>query len=312
MDSGVLLGGSVIAAVIAGSIALFAPCCISVMLPAYFAGSFQNRRALVAMTFVFAAGVATVILPIAVGAQAFRRLFVAEHTTIYLIGALLLLGLGAYTLLGGQIHLPMPGRRAGGKSGPLGVYSLGVFSGIASSCCAPVLAGVIALSGVASSFALAVGLGTAYVFGMVMPLFLISVLWERRDWRTSRLFQPRSFTWRIGPVRRTISGMNLASGALLVIMGIATLWIALAGPSMPSPSGWTSRISARLQHYGQVVTDALSWVPGWAAVLILGTVVALLARRALRQVGRSADSEVTHLEHEESPTPEEEILEYDA
>jgi hypothetical protein len=33
-----------------------------------------------------------VILPIAVGAHAFRRLFVAEHTTIYLIGAVLLLG----------------------------------------------------------------------------------------------------------------------------------------------------------------------------------------------------------------------------
>ncbi|MBI4535842.1 MAG: glycosyltransferase [Ignavibacteriae bacterium] len=63
------------------------------------------------------------------------------------------------------MHLPMPGRRAGGKAGPLGVYSLGVFSGIASSCCAPVLAGVIALSGVASSFALALGLGTAYVTG---------------------------------------------------------------------------------------------------------------------------------------------------
>lgn len=312
MGSGVFFGGSVVAAVIAGSIALFAPCCISVMLPAYFASSFQNRRALVAMTFVFAAGVATVILPIAVGAQAFRRLFVAEHTTIYLIGAVVLLGLGAYTLLGGQIHLPMPGRRAGGKAGPLGVYSLGVFSGVASSCCAPVLAGVIALSGVASSFAVAVGLGTAYVFGMVMPLFAISSLWERRDWRSSRLFHPRSFTYRIGPLRRTIGGMNLASGVLLLVMGIATLWMGLTGPAMPSPGGWTSRITATLQHYGQVVTDWLSWVPGWAAILALGTIVALLARRALRQVGPPPDSEALHDDHAASRATEEEILEHDA
>lgn len=82
MGSEVFFGGAVLAAVVAGSIALFAPCCISVMLPAYFAGSFQNRRALVAMTFLFAAGLATVILPIAMGAQAFRRLFTAEHTTV--------------------------------------------------------------------------------------------------------------------------------------------------------------------------------------------------------------------------------------
>jgi cytochrome c-type biogenesis protein len=186
VDSAVFFGGSVVAAVVAGAIALFAPCCVSVMLPAYLAGAFKNRATLVAMTLVFAAGVATVILPIALGAQAFRRLFTAQHTAVFTTGALLMLGLGVYTLLGGQIHLPMPGRRAGGRGGISGVYLLGVFSGVASSCCAPVLAGVIALSGVASSFAIALGLGVAYVFGMVAPLFAISLLWERRDWGTFR------------------------------------------------------------------------------------------------------------------------------
>ena len=48
MTSGVFFGGSLVAATVAGMIALFAPCCISVMLPAYFASSFQNRRRLVA------------------------------------------------------------------------------------------------------------------------------------------------------------------------------------------------------------------------------------------------------------------------
>lgn len=307
MDSGVFFGGSVVAAVVAGSIALFAPCCISVMLPAYFASSFQNRKALVAMTFVFAAGVATVILPIALGAQAFRRLFTAEHATIYAIGGLLLLGLGAYTLLGGQIHLPMPGRRSGGRAGPVGVYSLGVFSGVASSCCAPVLAGVIALSGVASSFVVALTLGTAYVFGMVAPLFAISLLWDRRDWRSSRLFRPRSFTWRLGPLRRTISGTNLASGVLLTVMGLVALWIGLFGSAMPSPSGWTARVLATLQHWGRVVTDAVSWIPGWAAVLALAVAIGLLARRAFREVGGFPGDEPGSQDRSEA---EEEILEH--
>lgn len=108
MESSIFFGGSVVAAVVAGSIALFAPCCISVMLPAYFASSFQNRRLLVAMTFLFAAGVATVILPIAMGAQALRNVFITEHTPIYVTGGLLMLGFGAYTLLGGQMHLHHP------------------------------------------------------------------------------------------------------------------------------------------------------------------------------------------------------------
>ncbi len=285
MDSSIFFGGSVLAAVIAGMIALFAPCCISVMLPAYFASSFQNRRVLVAMTFVFGAGVATVILPIAMGAAAFRRLFTAQHTLIYVAGGLLMLGLGAYTLLGGQIHLPMPGRRTGRRTGSLAVYSLGMFSGVASSCCAPVLAGVIALSGIASSFGLALGLGAAYVFGMVAPLFAISLLWERRDWRTSWLFRPRSFTWRIWPLRRTITGTNLASGVLLALMGGVAVWVGISGPSMPSGSGWQAALSGHLQHYGKVITNALSFVPGWGAALILLVLVTLLARHALRQVG---------------------------
>lgn len=289
MDSSVFFGGSVIAATVAGVIALFAPCCISVMLPAYFASSFQNRRVLVAMTFLFAAGIATVILPLAMGASALRQLFTEQHTFIYTVGGLFMLALGAYTLLGGNLHLPMPGRRAGGKSGPFSVYSLGVFSGVASSCCAPVLAGVIALSSVASSFGLALGLGAAYVFGMVAPLFAISLLWERYDWRSSRLFRPRTFNYRVGPVRRTITGTSLASGLLLALMGTATLYVGLAYDAMPASEGWQARLSVQLQSYGKAVTEALSWLPGWAGAVILLIVVALLAWRALRQVGSATD-----------------------
>lgn len=172
MDSGIFFGGSVIAATVAGVIALFAPCCISVMLPSYFASAFPNRTALTAMTFVFAAGVASVILPIAMGASAIRQVLSSQHTPIYLVAGGLMLGIGVYVLLGGRIHLPMPGRRAGGRAGPWSVYTLGIFSGVASSCCAPVLAGVIALSSVASGFGAALGLGAAYVFGMALLSYL--------------------------------------------------------------------------------------------------------------------------------------------
>ena len=279
MDPTIFFGGSVIAAMIAGTVALLAPCCISAMLPAYFASAFQNRRMLVAMTFLFAAGVATVILPIALGAAAIQRFLLGQHSVFYVGAGVLLLALAAYVVVGGKVSLPMPGRRAT-RTGPLGVYGLGVFSGAASACCAPVLAGVIALSGLASSFGAALGLGLAYVFGMVAPLFVLSLLWERYDWRSSRLFQPRSFTWRLGPLRRTVTGTAVATSALLAAMGIGTIVVGLTSDAMPAATGWQADVSAELQHYGRIVTDALSWTPGWAAVLLLIAVVALLARRA--------------------------------
>lgn len=314
MNSSIFFGGSVLASVIAGMIALFAPCCISVMLPAYFASSFQNRRLLVAMTFLFAAGIATIILPIALGASVLRQLLTTQHTAIYVTGGVLVFVLAIYVLLGGQIHLPMPGRRAGGKAGILSVYTLGIFSGVASSCCAPVLAGVIALSSVASSFWLALGLGTAYVFGMVAPLFVIALLWERYDWRASRIFRPRSFTWQLGPVRRTVTATNLASGLLLALIGGGMLWVGLAYSSMPPLADWQTRLTVGLQHYGQVITNALAWVPNWAGAVIFLALALGLSWYALRQLGAGADDDKDAKEaaeaQEEVVDKQEEPVEY--
>lgn len=313
MESSLFFGGSILAAVVAGSLALFAPCCISFMLPAYFASSFQNRLRLVAMTFLFAGGVATVILPIALGASVLRQFLTTQHATIYVVGGVLLFGLAIYLLLGGQVHLPMPGRRAGGKAGVASVYSLGVFSGITSSCCAPVLAGVIALSSVAPSFGIALGLGTAYVFGMVAPLFLISLLWERFDWRASRLFHPRSFTWKLGPLQRTISATNLASGLLLLLMAGAMIWVGFTFGSMQTLTGWQATLAVSLQRIGRVITGAFTWVPNWAAALVLLLLIALLAWRALRQVGSNPAEDDSHAEdgeHVDDETMKEKINEY--
>ncbi len=304
MDSSIFFGGSVIAAVVAGMLALFAPCCISFMLPAYFASSFQNRLRLVAMTFLFAAGVATMILPIALGASLLRQLFAAQHMTIYVIGGVLLLGLAIYLLLGGQIHLPMPGQRAGGKAGILTTYTLGIFSGITSSCCAPVLAGVIALSSVAPSFLLALGLGTAYVFGMVAPLFVLSLLWEHYNWKSNRLFHPKSFTWHLGPMRRTLSVTGLFSGLLLLLMGGAMIWVGLTSKAMLTPAGWQASFFVWLQHLGRVMTSTLAFLPNWIAAIVLFLLIGLLAWRALKYAGTTPNREAAALSDDEPSTVE--------
>jgi hypothetical protein len=176
-----------------------------------------------------------------------------------------------------------------------------------------VLAGVIALSSVAPSFGIALGLGTAYVFGMVAPLFMISLLWERFDWRASRLFHPRSFTWKLGPVHRTISATNLASGLLLLIMAGAIVWVGFTFGSMQALTGWQATLAISLQHVGRVITGAFTWFPNWATALVLLLLVALLAWRALRQVGSDAASEETqtkNLERVDDESMKEKISEH--
>ncbi len=302
-QSNLFFGGSVIAAVIAGAIALFAPCCVSVMLPAYFAASFHNRRIMVAMTALFAAGIATVIVPIALGASLVRRVILGGHVAVYLVGAVMLLGLSAFTLLGGRLRLPTPAGRATGQ-GPAGVYLLGLFSGVATTCCAPVLAGVVALAGVADSFIRALLLGLAYVFGMVAPLIVIALLWDRFDWKSSRLFRPRTFTWRIGPLRRTISGTALASGLLLALMGGWALYAAAHGGMKSSSSGWQGRMLLWLQRQGNRITNAANWLPGWLTALILAVIVVALTRIVLRQLGWLEHPSTTDPTIEQDPLDE--------
>lgn len=125
---------------------------------------------------------------------------------------------------------------------------------------------------------------------MVAPLFVISLVWDRRDWRTSRLFTHRSFTWRFGRIRRTISMANLASSLLLLAMGGWMIWAGFTSDGLTPSRGWQLWLSSRVQHYGQVATDGLAWLPGWAAVVLLALIVGYATRRAMRQIGWSRDS----------------------
>ena len=97
------------------------------------------------------------------------------------------------------------------------------------------------------------------------------------------------------------------------------LWIGLVYRSMPPLSDWQIRLSATLQHIGQVMTNALSWVPNWAGALIFLALLGGLAWYALRQVGGRAaslkqqgETTETHqaIETEAFQTLQEEPVEY--
>lgn len=302
-----LFGGAVLASFLAGMVALFAPCCISVMLPAYFASSFATKRALIAMTFVFAAGLGLIILPIALGAAAIGSLVTAHHLAFYLAGGALMLGLGLYMLVGGKLMLPMPALRTRRGSGLLAVLSLGTFSGVASSCCAPVLAGVAALSGASGSFGNALILGVAYVFGMVFPLFVIALLWDRFNWGESRLLVGKRFSFVAFGRRLSVHSTALASGLILIAMGVVVIVIAFRGNAMPS-SGWQLSLSAHAQHYAHLIKVWAGTLPGWITGIGVFAALAAFAWKALGQTAASGRGDGSEHEGELEPAPQAKTL----
>jgi cytochrome c biogenesis protein CcdA len=274
-----LFGTTLLASFLGGMVALLAPCCVSVMLPAYLATGFRRRTGILAATLVFAAGVATVIVPIGLGATALVALISGHHLLVFSLGGTAMAAGGIALLAGWKPQLPMIAGRAPSGHGFGSVYGLGVFSGAASSCCAPVLAGVAVLSGAAASFPAALAVSLTYVAGMVTPLCLLALVWDRRDWGESRLLQGRQVTLGIGRLRRRMSLGSAASGILLIAMGALTLVQAVRGPDMGS-DGWRVRVAADLQHSASVITKALGWLPGWAFAVVLVALAALLVRQA--------------------------------
>jgi cytochrome c biogenesis protein CcdA len=243
------------------------------------------------MTFVFGLGVATVILPIAFGASWISRLIISHHFIVFLTGGALMLLLGAAITTGWKPPLPMPGMQARRNRGPSAVFALGVFSGTASACCAPVLAGVVALAGAAGSFLVALAVGVAYVFGMVVPLLVIALLWDHYDWSNSRLLRGRTFTLRAFGRARQVHSTALLSGLLLMAMGMLVMVLAFTGTDMPR-GGWQADLSARLQHYGHVVLSWVGAVPGWATALVIFAGLGALVWKAINQVAdTSTDDE---------------------
>ena len=213
-----LVGTSLIAAFVAGMAALFAPCCITVLLPSYLGNIFKEKYKIFFMTFVFFLGVLTVFLPIGLGASFLAQAFSEYHNIIFTVGGIFLIVLGLTMLFGKKFTTPTS-IRDGMKRHVSSIYVLGIFSAIATTCCAPVLAGVLTL-GVASGTIVWGALYTlAYVVGMTLPLFIIAAFLDKANLTERFTNAKKTVAMRIGGFSWRITVSELISGLIFLLMG---------------------------------------------------------------------------------------------
>jgi cytochrome c biogenesis protein CcdA len=231
---GVFLGGSLLAAFLAGAIALFAPCCIVVMFPSYLAAAVRNRRwRLLPLTATFAAGIAVVLVPVTLGVTVLTRSLLRFHGPLYVVGGLVLLVLATLAITGKTWTLPMMrGAPDVARTDTGGVFVLGVFSGAASACCAPVLAGVVTLSAVSPSLFQGVALGVAYVFGMVFPLVIMTALWDRLGWGSRPRLRGRTVRWSLAGRSFVTNSFDVVAAGMFALMGIVLIIVGATGATV--------------------------------------------------------------------------------
>jgi len=299
---GIFLGGSLLAAFLAGGVALFAPCCIVFMFPTYLAAAVRNRRwRLVPLTLIFAAGLATVLVPVTLGIGFITRSLLQFHGPVYILGGILLLVLAAVSAMGITWALPMMrGAPDVQRTDSAGVYALGVFSGAASACCAPVLAGVVTLSAVAPNLVQGTAIGLAYVFGMVFPLLLMTVAWDRLGLGDRAAFRGREVTWSLGNKIFKTNTLNLLSSALFVVMGVVLIVVGVTGvtvaPTFQEGVGrWLENLLAPVVRLLEPVPDP---VVGLVLVGLAAGAVAISGRR--RRPGDDDDVQDERSCHEQS------------
>ncbi|MBI5221536.1 MAG: cytochrome c biogenesis protein CcdA [Candidatus Magasanikbacteria bacterium] len=268
-----LLGVSLIASFFAGMVALFAHCCITVRLPAYLAAAVRERQQILKMTFIFFAGIAVILIPIGLGAAFLARIFEGFHNQLYLAGGALMMVLAVMAILGkGLAMVPMTNRIQVNltDSHPKSVFLLGIFSGAATSCCAPVLAGAVTLAVISGVFWKALLVTFAYVFGMTFPLFILAYFYDRFKLAESRVIKGKLFSWPIGGKRTIyVHSTNLLAGAIFFLMGALLLFLGFSGNAFWSPA-WQAQIGSALNRWSQKLLPLFSQLPEvvWGLVIL--------------------------------------------
>lgn len=258
---------SLIAAFIAGMVALFAPCCITFLLPAYLGSVFKEKEKVVLMTLVFGAGIFVVLLPAVLGVALISQFLFRYHDSIYIIGGLVMLLVAITTFLGVKLPMPkLPGANISGRTDVASIFTLGIFSGITSACCAPVLIGIMALTFLSPSFFGALLVGGMYVLGMVVPLLLMAVFLSDKLPKLAVLKKPMASFDLLGK-SYVITASNTIASAVFAITGLLALGLTTTG-----------KLSLEnMDKFTKTITNTLSWVNNFSGNNILLNVIFVIA-----------------------------------
>ncbi len=163
-------------------------------------------------TLVFALGLAFILIPIALGFRFAIFFLDTYHTPIYYLGAAVMILMGIMTLKP-IFHLPQIFHVNANLDKDVNVFSvfgLGLMSGLTSACCAPVLFAAITLTSLSPTLFQALIVSFAYVTGIVMPLFIMSLFYEKAASKIG------------GPNRQKIyTVLKYVGAAIFLITGIA-------------------------------------------------------------------------------------------
>lgn len=267
-------------AFLGGVLTLLSPCSV-LLLPAFFSYAFTSAGMLVARTGTFYLGLITTLVPLGMLAGTVGAVITQQRSLLVMIASALIIVLGLIQLLG--VPLPMIGRLDGhnGASG-LSVYLLGTVYGLAGFCAGPILGAVLTLAAVSGSALYGGIVLLVYAAGMVLPLLVLALLWDRIP-KLHDLLRPRQLV--IG--RWSNTWTSVIGGLLTIVIGVVLI---LTDGTIAIPGLLDAEQQVALESQVMAGTGQLSdWVVVGAAVLVLAGVYALHRWTQARRAAKSAN-----------------------
>ena len=244
-----------VAALAGGVLALLSPCG-ALLLPSFFAYAFDRPGTLLARTGIFYTGLVTTLVPLGVSASSFTVFVRSNQEVVVTVAGFVIVTLGLLTAFGGGFV--MAGRRVtdrGATSGTSGgsIYVLGVAYGLTGFCTGPILGSILVLAAAGGQPVRGGLLLAVYALGMVVPLILLSLVWERLGERAHRWLRGRAI--HVG--RLTFHSTSLVSGLLLAAVGIVMVVASGALVESTTLALWGARAEEWATDVGSLISDEL-------------------------------------------------------
>ncbi|MFE0101955.1 cytochrome c biogenesis CcdA family protein [Streptomyces sp. NPDC059009] len=278
---------SLLMAFLGGLLALLSPCS-ALLLPAFFAYSFNGGR-LLGRTALFYAGLCTTLVPLGAAGSFASKLFYGNRDLLITIGGWTVIALGVAQILGlgfGSRRLQQAaGARRSGSA--VSVVALGAVYGLAGFCAGPILGSILMVAALDGEPVHGGLLLAVYALGMALPMFVLALLWDRFDLGHKRWLRGR--TLNLGRLR--LHTTSLVGGVLFIALGAAFLLFdgTSALPSLLSVDTEYT-LEERFREIGAAVPDKV-------ALLVLAGAVAIPALIVLLRGARTE-------EESEEPSPD--------
>lgn len=260
-----LLKISFFVAFIAGVLTLLSPCILP-LLPAYFSYTFKEKRDITRMTLLFFLGFTVVFMSFGFAAG-----LVGEQSLAYLQRPLVVVIAGIFLVVMGLLAFFDRGftsfirLRHKPRSDTFGVFLEGLLFAIGwTACVGPILGGILSIAALLGKGPLAALMMAFYSFGLFVPLFILSMSYDRLGLGQKSFLKPRPFTLSLlGKSYRTNSHSMIA-GSLLMLIGM--VFVVFRGTGVINRLGWTP------QHFYAVQR----WLLGWQYAHAAGTISLVL------------------------------------